>query len=325
MGSTPAVSEARPERRDANVLLIGDGADPHINAVADRLPREGTVLVDAASLPSVLRRVTPQESIVADLTGEPVFLTADSQTRGWIRRLAPAGWDEDVVLATKEAARLSSRLTALAAMLRQPGVEWLCNVDALFAAENKIVQYRAASALGLRTPATLLAGDPAVLASELGEPFIVKPLGPGNFTDAHGREQVILTQAVTAAELEGTDLLDAPFLAQQLHTARFHLRVVTVAGRAWTAELDARGLPLDWREAARAHHSFEPSSRWPAVERDALRLSHRLRTGVSSQDWIIDESGPVFLDLNSGGQWLFLPDSLTTQVTDRFVAWLRGN
>lgn len=215
-------------------------------------------------------------------------------------------------------------MTALAAVVRQAGTAWLCDVDALFAAENKIMQYRAADALGLRTPATLVGGDPAVLAAELGEPFVVKPLGPGNFTADDGREEVIHTQAVTAAQLTGTDLLDAPFLAQQLLTARTHLRIVTVADRAWTAELDASGLPVDWRSVTHAHHSFTTSRSWPDVEQCALRLAWQLRTGISCQDWIVDAEGPAFIDLNPGGQWLFLPDTLTTQVADHLAAWLRG-
>lgn len=293
--------------------------------LTSRLPREGTVIVDAASLPAVVQRASLEGHVVVDLDGVPACLAPHHRVRGWIRRLAPAGWDGGVTLGSTDAARLASRMTALAGILRQPGIEWLCSVDALFAAENKIVQYRAARALGLRTPATLLANDPAVLAAELGEPFIVKPLGPGNFTGADGREGVVYTQAVTAEQLAGVDLLDAPFLAQELLSARAHLRIVTVGSRAWTAELDAEGLPLDWRQMVQAHYSFEPSSRWRGVERDAIRLAGRLNTGLTCQDWIIDAAGAAFIDLNPGGQWLFLPDVLTTRIADALAVWLQNS
>ncbi|MEH0483498.1 hypothetical protein QBA94_43430 [Streptomyces scabiei] len=225
------------------MVLIGDPGDPHIDIVAQRLPRQGTVVIDAGSLPTVLEEMRLQGCTVRDLAGEPVLLAPQIPSRGWIRRLAPAGWDSGVTLGSKRAAGLASRMTALAAVVRQPGTRWLCDVDALFAAENKIVQYRAADVLGLRVPATLVGGDPAALAAELGEPFVIKPLGPGNFTADDGGERVIHTRAVTAAQLAGADLLDAPFLAQQVLTARTHLRIVTVADRVWTAELDADGLP----------------------------------------------------------------------------------
>ncbi|QOV33241.1 hypothetical protein IM697_23645 [Streptomyces ferrugineus] len=310
--------------RSLSVLLIGDPTDPHMAAVLDRLPRHGTVTVDAASLPNTLRDLNPQHSTLLDRTGEPVHMSAQHPARGWIRRLAPAGWDTGAVLGGHAAARLAARTALLAALLRDDRLTWLCPVDALFAAENKIVQYRAARTTGLRTPKTAISASPAVLADALGEPFVVKPLGPGNFTGDDGHERVVPAQAVTAADLAGTDLLDAPFLAQECLTARTHLRIVTVAGRAWAAELDADGLPLDWRQSTSAHHAFRPTSRWRDTEQAALDLADRLGTGFTCQDWVVDEAGPAFLDLNPGGQWLFLPDSMTAQIADCLAGWLKG-
>nr|WP_168516614.1 hypothetical protein [Streptomyces sp. S1D4-11]QIZ01254.1 hypothetical protein HEP87_56080 [Streptomyces sp. S1D4-11] len=305
-------------------LLVGDTADPHVIAVLDRLPRQGTVVVDASTLPDVLRRLSPQHSTLLDQQGEPVRLSAAAPARGWIRRLAPAGWDSGTVLGSQAAARLASRMALLAAFVRDERTTWLCHVDALFAAENKMVQYRAARTLGLRVPETLICSHPADLAAALGDPFVIKPLGPGNFTGDDGQERVVHTQTVTAADLAGADLLGAPFLAQQQLTARTHLRIVTVNGRAWAAELDADSLPLDWRQAEAAHHSFKASARWRGEERDALLLARHLKTGFTCQDWIVDAAGPAFIDLNPGGQWLFLPDSMTTQIADHLAAWLRG-
>jgi hypothetical protein len=307
-----------------SALLIGDSADPHVIAVLDRLPRQGTVAVDAATLPDVLCRLSPQDSTLFDRRGEPVRLSTVAPARGWIRRLAPAGWDSGTVLGSRAAARLASRMALLAALVRDERTTWLCHVDALFAAENKMVQYRAARALGVRVPETLICPHPADLAAALGDAFIVKPLGPGNFTGDDGRERVVHTQTVAAADLAGADLLGAPFLAQQRLAARTHLRIVTVNGRAWTAELDADSLPLDWRQAEAAHHSFETSARWREAERDALLLARYLKTGFTCQDWIVDAAGPAFIDLNPGGQWLFLPTSVTEQIADHLASWLRG-
>ncbi|MEU5242671.1 hypothetical protein AB0G81_00835 [Streptomyces asoensis] len=306
------------------VLLIGDATDPHVSTILARLPKQGTVVIDASTLPSALYRLSPGEGTFVDLAGEQVCLSSEADARGWIRRLAPAGWDTGTVLGSRAAARLAARMTVLAALLRDARVSWMCGVDALFAAENKLVQYRAAQLAGMRVPETFVCTDPAYLAAELGEPFVIKPLGPGNFMTDDGRDQVVHTKAVTAQELARADLLSAPFLAQRLLTARAHLRIVTVDGHAWTAELDASGLPLDWRETARAHRSFVPSSRWCGVEQDALRLAKRMQTAFTCQDWIVDDAGPAFVDLNPGGQWLFLPDSMTAQIADSLANWLRG-
>ncbi|KND25166.1 hypothetical protein [Streptomyces anulatus] len=323
----PAVAGAAalpPDCNPARAFLIGDATDPHVRAVLRLLPKQGTVVIDAATLSSALYRLSPGGGTFLDLAGEQVHLSSETTARGWIRRLAPAEWDAGTVLGSQSAARLAARMTVLAALLRDSRISWVCGVDALFAAENKLVQYRAAEAIGLRVPATFVCADPAYLAAELGEPFVVKPLGPGNFTDDDGLDRVVHTQAVTAQDLAGADLLGAPFLAQKMLTARSHLRVVTVQERVWTAELNAGGLPLDWRRAARAHHSFVRSSRWDSVEQDAVLLAQHLQTGFTCQDWIVDSAGPAFVDLNPGGQWLFLPDNMTAQIADSLASWLRG-
>lgn len=320
-GSVPDVgSGCHPVR----AVVIGDATDPHVAAVVSRLPKRGTVVIDAETLPTVLHRLSPAQAIFIDLAGERVQLSSEVQARGWIRRLAPAEWGAGTVLGSKGAARLAARMTVLAALLREARVSWMCGVDALFAAENKLVQYQAVHTIGLRVPSTFVCTDPAYLAAELGEPFVIKPLGPGNFTAEAGPSQVVHTRAVTAQDLVGADLLGAPFLAQKLLTARTHLRIVTVNDRAWTAELEAVGLPLDWRQADHAHRSFVPASRWGSTEREAVRLAQHLQTGFTCQDWIVDEDGPAFIDLNPGGQWLFLPDNMTSQIADLMASWLRG-
>jgi hypothetical protein len=60
--------------------------------------------------------------------------------------------------------------------------------------------------------------------------------------------------------------------------------------------------------------------RW---ERAAVTLVSTLRAGFTSQDWTVDDAGPAFLDLNPGGQWLFLPDEVSAPATAALAAWLR--
>ncbi len=303
------------------ILLVGDIRDPHVKAILDRLPSRGLVVVDAATLDSVLLRLELERSYLLDVAGEQVEVSQDRGARGWIRRLAPAPWDHGVPLGSHRAAVLASRLTLLAALLRDPAVSWLTPSDRLFAAENKIVQYRAGAAIDIRVPLTMVSGDRELLANELSEPFLIKPLGPGNF-EVDGQQQVVFAEDVYASDLAGLHLLEAPFLAQQTIQARLHLRVTTVQQQAWIAELDARGLPRDWREHAPAHHSFRLVTDWPDVEQSATRLAASLGVGMSSQDWAVDEQGPVFLDLNPGGQWLFLPSDITEPVTVAISDWL---
>jgi glutathione synthase/RimK-type ligase-like ATP-grasp enzyme len=99
---------------------------------------------------------------------------------------------------------------------------------------------------------------------------------------------------------------------------------VTVRHRAWTAALDARGVPLDWRGDIEAHGAFEPTKTPSQVREAALGLAASLGLGYSSQDWIETADGYWFLDLNPSGQWLFLPEPVAGQVTSAVATWLRG-
>jgi hypothetical protein len=163
------------------------------------------------------------------------------------------------------------------------------------------------------------AGD---LAIQLGDPFVLKPIGPGNFSDDDGAQNVVFVREVSVEELKSVDMLEAPFLAQRVIRAISHLRVVTVGEHTWVAELTAIGLPMDWRAHDPAHRSFRVTSKWPEVENSAMQLAASLRSGFTCQDWIVDNEGPAFLDLNPGGQWLFLPDEIAVPVAAELARWL---
>lgn len=223
------------------------------------VPR-GLVIVDAARLDAVVTNVDLRAVALVDVTGECCSVSAQTPARGWLRRLAPVAWDHGVRIGSHEAAVLASRLTLLAAILRDTAVSWVTPVDALYPAENKIVQYRAAAACGIRVPDTVVCTDPERLAHVLGEPFVLKPLGPGNF-EQRDRQHVVHVRTVRAAELVGAELSLAPFLAQRVVKARWHLRVVTVGHQVWVAELPGTDIPLDWREHGPAIAHFKRQAR----------------------------------------------------------------
>jgi hypothetical protein len=305
--------------RHSAVLLIGDPADPHLQAVADLVRPDRRVVIDAASLQPGVVAVAPGQTVLESADGTRVNVS-DNPTRGWLRRLAPAAWNHGIMLGSHEAAVMAARVALIAAIVRDPKIEWVTSVDNLYAAENKIVQYRAAEAAGIRIPRTLISADPDHLVADLGVPFILKPLGPGNF-EANGTQHVVYVTEQRANDLHDADLFAAPFLAQSLVRARTHLRVVTVWEEAWVAELDGHDLPLDWRSHIPAHHSFR-AARWPTVAAEAAALAASLGLGMTCQDWMIDDEGPVFTDINPGGQWLFLPDEVAEPATRALAEWL---
>lgn len=302
-------------------LLVGDMSDLHLAAVAGAIAAEATVVLDAATVGTVVQHLTLQNVLLTDLAGNTCLLGAHP-VRGWLRRLAPAGWDDRAVLGSKQAAVLSSRMALLAGVMRTPSISWITPIGPGFAAENKLVQYRMARSLGLSVPDTSFHSDPSVLAADLGEPFVLKALGPGAYRDEAEQQRVVYSRRVTAGDLAASDLAAAPFLAQRSLDAKVHLRIVTVGQVAWTSALDAPDRPMDWREQETAHDSFRPATGFEATERNAVLLAEALGCGYTSQDWIVDEHGVHFIDLNPGGQWLFLPRPAADAITAALAAEL---
>jgi hypothetical protein len=242
--------------------------------------------------------------------------------RGWVRRLAAPAWRSGTTGGSRNAAVRASHVAFVVALASHPLVDWLTPYPHLLATENKLRQAAHARRLGIRTPRTAVVSDPREIPAEMGDVVVAKPLGPGHFIGDDG-----LARVVWAAELARDDprlaaLAGAPFVLQERLRARRHLRVVTCRAQAWTCELDADALPLDWRRDDDAHHSFRPACE-PVVESQALALARDLGVGYASQDWIDDGTHTAaFIDLNPAGQWLFLPEPVSTQVSEAIAAHL---
>jgi hypothetical protein len=282
------------------------------------------VQLDVSLLERVPYALTRPGLALTSEDGE-VLVPAGGDVRGWLRRLAPPKWRHEVAASTHEGAIRAAWVALLVGITRSCAITWLSNIERLFVAENKIVQQTAAAALGIQIPASAVVSDREQIPAELGERFVAKPLGPGQFDDAEGQSQVVFATELTRKAPELDALHGAPFLLQKLLEAERHLRVVTVVDRFWVCVLEARDLPLDWRREDRAHDAFEPSQAFMELGARALELARELGVGFSSQDWIVAGGEAYFLDLNPGGQWLFLPEPVASEVTAAIAEWLAGD
>jgi len=296
-------------------VVVGDAIDPHVDAVVSVVrARGGAVLVlDAASLRS--------GGFHLDIERDSCDPGARGNARGWIRRLAPAGWASDVAPSSHEGVVVSAWLTLLTGWIASADVAWLTSLDRLTRSDGKLAQLSAAAAEGLNVPRTVLTSSAAEVRRSLRGPVLVKPLGAGQISDEYGHGMSVPATVLDPLELGDREVRAAPFIFQELVPARHHLRVVTVGDQAFAASLDASGLPIDWRQHPPAHEAFVPAAA-PEACRNAVQLARRLCVGFSSQDWIDTGERLVFLDLNPAGQWLFLPDAVAEPVTDALAAWL---
>lgn len=299
-------------------LIVGDPADGHVRAVLDALNALGVrdpMVLDGPSLQRDGFSVTLEQVIHK---GVSIGLEGG---RGWLRRYAPSEWGIGTVAGSLEAARRSF-LGLIGSISRVGSRRWLTSLGPLLHAEDKLVQLHAARSLGIRAPNTIVTSNGEEARATL-ERFVVKPLVGGYFVDEHNQPRAVFTELVRGDEISKLDFGHAPFLAQEVIEPVRHLRIVTVEGQAWTGVLQAGGLPIDWRADAETHRSWVRGSD-PEAEEHALRMTQHLDLGYSSQDWIVDDDGPVFVDLNPAGQWLFLPDDVAESVTHAIARFLAG-
>ncbi len=274
-------------------------------------------MFDADSLAQVSYSFSPQELVI---DGEEIA----GEGRAWLRRAAPNRWGSGDRVGSVADVSFRARVRLIASIARHGNREWVTDIDALQAAEDRVRQLAVASRLGIATPPTIVSSDPYEVQTALGGDAVIKPLVTGAFVDASGEPQAVHTAPLTADLLASGDFGAAPFIAQKRIEVRQHLRVVTAGRVVTTAALDACMWPLDWRVADEAHHSWRCHES-PEVEVQAVRLAAELCAGFSSQDWLVPESGPpVFIDLNPAGQWMFLPREVADPITEHIVSFLSG-
>lgn len=303
----------------ADILIIGDRTDPHVEDVIRHLDPQRVAVTDAANVADTNYLLTDEH---LELTDQKTFRSGAA--RGWVRRLAPPDWGHGQTTGSRQAAAQAATISLIAGMTRVKGIAWLTQIDPLLIAESKLVQIQVANTMGIRTPRTLVTGSNAHAQQDLGRRVVIKPLGPGHFTTTEGTGAVAYATAVDLQDPDFADLGPTPFLIQEQIPAQTHLRVVTVNDRCWVAELDADGRPMDWRAQEAAHQSFTASQAdRETVEVAATALALKLGLGYSSQDWIVTPDGSeVLLDVNPAGQWLFLPDAIGTKVSRAIATWL---
>ena len=222
---------------------------------------------------------------------------------------------------TRRSSEQAAWLAMLVSLIRTSNVDWLTEIDGLLLAENKLLLAEAARSVNVPSPEVVVACSPSAAAGVLGtDQLVAKPIGPSSFL-SNGDYMTIPTSDVSG--LLDDVLEPEPFLYQRRIKAVRHLRVVTVGSKAWCFGRNViEDEPIDWRYLDTAQTGF----RWmPSTETEtgAVALADRLKVGYSSQDWIDDGDIIWVVDINPGGQWLFLGEH-SHEITMALVTWLAG-
>jgi len=176
---------------------------------------------------------------------------------------------------------------------------WVDQPYAVLRAEHSLLQLAAARRLDLRVPHSLATNDPdeAARSCSSSQRWIAKATSAGIGIAPHA----------DFIEPSMFDLLPRCMtLLQEAQVAAADLRVVVVGERAMTWMRPRRtGEPLDWRAADPAGRKFVRRD-IEGLASNAVDLNRSLGLRFSVQDWLLDDEGPVFLEVNPSGQWHFL-------------------
>jgi glutathione synthase/RimK-type ligase-like ATP-grasp enzyme len=302
--------------------IITYGDDPHGHLIKKKIEEQHgawccLVPCDELALRRGLTWSTESE--------EPALLpTVDGQTVDvktldalWYRRTSPKQILPDAADATYHA-HINSTVDRVVegVLVNEFRGRWVSHPVATRLAENKLVQLRAAARAGLRIPATLVSQDSARIRSFCAQHpgAIIKPV-------ATPRGVELARTAVVSQELlESDDILAlTPAIYQECIPGERHLRISVVGERCDGALIEAKD--LDWRYDLNV--PFRPYRLDANLEQGLRATLGELGLVMGIFDVkLTDEGEPVFLEVNSQGQFLFVEALCGIPLADQFAAFL---
>lgn len=231
----------------------------------------------------------------------------------WIRR--PTSLDErtlPVIARHKEYVRSALRAHAQMLVEAWPGAFWFSDTGKLFAAENKLLQMRLATKLGLKVPETLFASS-----AEQAKAFVARQkvcIAKTQATDLPPNS-LTMTRIVRASDGLRYDNLNLdPYIFQAYVEPAYELRVTVVGDKVFAArvegqETDGIGSTYrDWRYAHVNDTFSAKAAKLPRAAADACRqLVRELGLEFGAIDLIVDRQNTIwFLEINPNGQWAFV-------------------
>ncbi len=302
----------------AEVLIVTRTGDFHATVIRDEIRRRGrsaaileTDRIGRGGLRWQLDR--PGSARCLDRDGGSVEIAAASVA--WWRRLnGPGAFPDSLDESARDLALRDSRATLLGALATDFTGVYVSDPEATRAAENKLVQLRAARAAGFTVPDTVVASDPDAVRdffAACGGEVVAKTLcgSPG---------QPFLTGRVHPEHLRPESIAHSPAIYQRYVPGREHLRINAFGDRMVGARLVSDR--LDWRYPLDCE--VLP---WQVPDDLARRLGSvlgllGLRMGVFDLKLAGDDV--VWLEVNPQGQFLWVEERCGLPLAGTFADFL---
>lgn len=317
-------------RRDV-VLILTRRLDPHADWVLPRLAERGLNVVrfDTADFPRLARlEAAPVaggwSGKIVNGDGRAVDLEAVFSV--WYRRPRDFEFDPALTEVERRFAR-GECLMAVGGILRSLDAVWVNHPEKLASADYKPLQLAVAKKCGLTVPRSLLTND-AQAAKNFYDAcdgkVIYKPLS-SSFVEIEEGTRILYTSRVAASDLEDkASIARAPCLFQELVPRGLDLRITVMGDRVFASAIHAPSHLLDWRadfDALTYSAHVLPRD----VEDNILKLMRSLDLHYGAIDMMITPEGEhVFLEVNPGGQWIWVEIATGQPMTEALVDLLTG-
>ncbi|HYH09562.1 MAG TPA: alpha-L-glutamate ligase [Thermoanaerobaculia bacterium] len=310
------------------IVVVSHAEDPHATRVLDLLGRAGheTLLLDLADLPE-------RATLTFDYGRNGARPAIDYRVEGRVVDLAHArsAWYRRPQHPTLTAVGANADAWSFVANEWQEAthglwqlleVPWMNPPAADDVAGRKALQLRVARALGLRTPRTLVTSDP-----DAARAFIEREgVGRTIFKTFSCTHQVWReTRLVREEELAKIDSVRlSPVIFQEYIPASADLRITIVGDRIFPAAIDARGTDyeVDFRMSL-GQSRVEACTIPRDVEERLFAMMRRFGLIYGAIDVRRTPEGEhVFLEINTGGEFLFIEDRTGQPIAQAVADWL---
>lgn len=298
----------------ANILILSHERDLHAQAVKAQIERDGHTA-------SIFNFGEASQGLPATIaigeSGERQSLATDAGWRGttgidgvWLRRpLSPAvdlscfHVDDQTNLQADISIYYDWMMMAVA-----PEAVWVNSYGPHIRASNKLLQYRAAAALGIAFPETLISSCPAAVRAFIGtETVLSKPLSRLPMARLRRGSEPISTSMLPDDHL----LKLQPLFLQRRHPKVAEFRVHVLDDDVISVRLVPKGKPPqrdDWNSERR--YFSATVERLPGdLESKCVQLTRTLGLTFCCIDFIENSQGQLlFLEANQMGQFLWIEE-----------------
>ncbi|HRN83020.1 hypothetical protein [Nitrosomonas europaea] len=317
---------------DSPVIIFSHAYDYHAVAVKWALEKQGckVILWDG-----IAEADSGHATYAMDGVSSSLFLggmRCDAFTSAWFRRRSPyrslRDAHPDSIMFLKN--ELSSAHEALISSVEMRS-QYVVGGISTRRASSKLLQLEMAKSLGLAVPDTLVSNDyeqVADFASRWGR-ILVKHFLPHYWGHtASGRMTSVAPSVISdLAKINRRSIEICPAIYQEVVDKAYEIRVTVIGDRIFPAKIESRKGEafLDWRqEFSNSDMLMSSMTLDTATERSIRCLMNALDLHYGCLDFAVDLQGrPVFLEVNPGGQFLFVEESVPElRLLDAFASML---